>query len=881
MYKRTYIRRNYTWIFFKIFKKRNDKKLLVNGLNRDVIEGFIDKIEDIVCIADINYKIDYINKPNLASEYSYLLELLEYDENKELYNKIVNTAKEEGFYSNNIEIVKNKEKHAMYIAIYYVQSVEKYIVYIKDTNKYLQKETILKERLSESNEALRNKELFVANLSHEIKTPINIIVAMVYFLKSTKMDENQIEYVNRLESASDLLIELVNNILNVTKSEKITNAVDTKEKFILKDLLDKVYTIFKNEIEEKNIQWSIKSNMDLDVEIYESKTRLEQIFINLISNAVKYTEKGYIEVEATKLSENINTYDIRFCIKDTGIGIKREDTIKIFKEFEQTTDPTIKEKEGFGLGLPLVKKIIESMGGKIWVESSYGLGTKFFFELSISKDSNNPLNKEIQKDNNLVEEEFHNVSNKILIVDDNKVINEITEKILKEIDVECDIAEDGMSAIRLVEEKGINYYSVILMDIHMPKYNGYDISRIMKNELGVKTPIVALTATNITDDIVEDNKDFISSYIQKPVKPEELKRIIKSMVCNSTRAKNISKRETIIFMADKIKNWEIVEELNNTYNVICTLNKKDISIILETKKVSALLIDKTENVVDMNFLSDFTKVLQLFVNYEIIEGKQQNISVSTKEGFIKNIENISDTSYILKDIIGRYNKENNIDDTIQEYNNEISEIYKFLYDSLVNLTSVRSKETGAHLMRTQEYIKVMLREYERSFKTGEFDSIKKIENIGIAATLHDIGKVGISDEILNKPGKLTEEEYNKIKEHVIIGYQILESTSSENISNDTLEYAKEITLHHHEKYDGTGYPDGLKCEEINIISRIMAIIDVYDALVNDRVYKKAMDYKQAEEYIISESGKSFDPKIVNIFVNVKSELRKINEKYRE
>ena len=867
--------------FFKIFKKRNDKKLLVNGLNRDVVEGFIDKIEDIVCIADINYKIDYINKPNLASEYSYLLELLEYDENKELYNKIVNTAKEEGFYSNNIEIVKNKEKHAMYIAIYYVQSVEKYIVYIKDTNKYLQKETILKERLSESNEALRNKELFVANLSHEIKTPINIIVAMVYFLKSTKMDENQIEYVNRLESASDLLIELVNNILNVTKSEKITNAVDTKEKFILKDLLDKVYTIFKNEIEEKNIQWSIKSNMDLDVEIYESRTRLEQIFINLISNAVKYTEKGYIEVEITKLSENINTYDIRFCIKDTGIGIKREDTIKIFKEFEQTTDPTIKEKEGFGLGLPLVKKIIESMGGKIWVESSYGLGTKFFFELSISKELNNPLNKEIQKDNNLVEEEFHNVSNKVLIVDDNKVINEITEKILKEVDVECDIAEDGMSAIRLVEEKGMNYYSVILMDIHMPKYNGYDISRIMKNELGVKTPIVALTATNITDDIVENNKDFISSYIQKPVKPEELKRIIKSMVCNSTRVKNISRRETIILMADKIKNWEIVEELNNTYNVICTLNKKDISIILETKKVSALLIDKTENIVDMNFLSDFTKVLQLFVNYEIIEGKQQNISISTKEGFIKNIENISDTSYILKDIISRYNKENNIDDTIQEYNNEISEIYKFLYDSLVNLTSVRSKETGAHLMRTQEYIKVMLREYERSFKTGEFDSIKKIENIGIAATLHDIGKVGISDEILNKPGKLTEEEYNKIKEHVIIGYQILENTSSENISNDTLEYAKEITLHHHEKYDGTGYPDGLKYEEINIISRVMAIIDVYDALVNDRVYKKAMDYKEAEEYIISESGKSFDPKIVNVFVNVKSELRRINEKYRE
>ena len=96
-----------------------------------------------------------------------------------------------------------------------------------------------------------------------------------------------------------------------------------------------------------------------------------------------------------------------------------------------------------------------------------------------------------------------------------------------------------------------------------------------------------------------------------------------------------------------------------------------------------------------------------------------------------------------------------------------------------------------------------------------------------------------------------------------------------------MEYAKEITLHHHEKYDGTGYPDGLKGEKINIISRIMAVIDVYDALVNDRVYKKAMSYEVAEEYIISQSGKAFDPKIVNIFMNAKSKLRDVNEKYRE
>ena len=865
--------------FFKVFKKR---KQLSSGLNKDVIEGFLDKIEDIICVIDCNYGIDYINKPDMKDKYKNFLELLEYENNKEIYNEIINRIKQEGFYSNNIEVVKNNEKAAIYLSMYYIQTVDKYIAYIKDINEFFKNETMLKEKLNQSNEELRNKELFIANLSHEIKTPINIIIAMIYFLKSTKLDETQNEYVNRLESASDLLTELVNNILNVTKSENATNALNTKEEFILKNLLDKVYDIFKDDIETKNIQWSIESNFDLDIKIYEDKTRLEQVFINLISNAVKYTEKGYIELEASKISESINSYIIRFCIKDTGIGIKREDTIKIFKEFEQTSDPTIKEKEGFGLGLPLVKKIIESMGGKIWVESSYGLGTKFYFELNLLKKSNNELNNKIEKQIELIQDNSTMLTNKVLLVDDNEIINQITEKILKEIDVECDIAKDGMEAIKKVEEKGSNYYSIILMDIHMPKYNGYDISRIMKDKLKVQTPIVALTATNITDKIIEENKKYIISYIQKPVKPEELKHIIKNML---NKQKNVSKvmrkRETILFIADKIKNWHIIEKLNNVFNVICTLDIKDINIIAETKNLAAILIDKQEDTSKYNTMNCSKNNMQLFLEYNTSNNRQTDIVITNLDGYMKKIEDASNIGYVLREFIDKYNKEQNMDNTIAEYNNEISDIYKFLYDSLVNLTSVRSKETGSHLMRTQEYIKIMLREYEKSFKDGEFENVKKIDDIGVAATLHDIGKVGIPDEILNKPDKLTEEEYNKIKEHTIIGHQILENTNSDNLSDDVLEYAKEITLHHHEKYDGTGYPDGLKGEKINIISRIMAVIDVYDALVNDRVYKKAMSYEEAEKYIISQSGKAFDPKIVNIFMNAKSKLRDINEKYRE
>ena len=872
--------------FLNPFKRRKKEYLsLETGLNINVVQGFFEKIEDIVCITDNNYEIIYINKQELKKKYSSLLQIIDYKNNRDLLVEIDKQIQDEGFFSGNIEIIQGQEKMSMYISMYYVQNMQKYLIYIKDTNKYIEKETKLKEELSKSNEELKNKDLFVANLSHEIKTPINIIVAMIYFLKSTSLDEKQNQYVKKLEEAAGLLTDLTNNILNVTKSDKVTNSINTKEVFSLKTVIDKAYMMFKEEMEKKGIQWSIESNFNYDIELYEDKTKIEQVFINLISNAVKYTDKGYVELGISKTKDNIDSYLIRFCVKDTGIGIKREDTVKIFKEFEQVNDPTVKEREGFGLGLPLVKKIIESMGGKIWLESSYGLGTKFFFELELAKSTQKDILsiKNKAENNNFIPKETIQInSNKVLLVDDNKTINEITSQILSEINLECDVADNGMEAIRKIEENGTEYYAVILMDIHMPKYNGYDISRIMKTELGVRTPIVALTATNITEKVIEDNKDYIHSYIQKPVKPEDLKNIVQGIIDENCSLENKNKkRETILFIADKIKNWELLESLNNNFNVICTLNTKDINIIVETKKLGAILIDKTDKNANEEAAYNSKENLVLFLDYKVNNQKQEDVSITSTDGYIRKVDNVKTIGLVITDIIEKKNKEENIENTIQGYNNEISDIYKFLYESLVDLTSVRNKETGAHLKRTQEYMKVMIEEFEKSFNTGKFEEQKTIDDIGVAATLHDIGKVGIPDEILNKPGKLTDEEYEKMKQHTIIGHQILENTYSDKISNDILEYAKEITLHHHEKYDGTGYPDGIKGDKIDIISRIMAVIDVYDALVNDRVYKKAMPYSEVEDYIISQSGKAFDPKIVNVFVNSKEKLKSINEQYKE
>ena len=178
-------------------------------------------------------------------------------------------------------------------------------------------------------------------------------------------------------------------------------------------------------------------------------------------------------------------------------------------------------------------------------------------------------------------------------------------------------------------------------------------------------------------------------------------------------------------------------------------------------------------------------------------------------------------------------------------------------------------------------MKVMLAKYEEFYKENLFTKREVIEDIAMAAVLHDIGKVGIPDNILNKPGKLTDEEYEIMKTHTTIGRDILVTTYGNQVSNNILNFAKDIVYHHHEKYDGTGYPEHLKGEQISVISRLMGLVDVYDALANKRVYKPALPYEEIEEYIVGQAGKAFDPKAVNVFSMVKDKLRAINEEHKD
>ena len=212
---------------------------------------------------------------------------------------------------------------------------------------------------------------------------------------------------------------------------------------------------------------------------------------------------------------------------------------------------------------------------------------------------------------------------------------------------------------------------------------------------------------------------------------------------------------------------------------------------------------------------------------------------------------------------------------VEERTREIALTQEATLETIANLAEYRDPETGGHINRTKGYIKVLAERLKEHPKYKDIINDTLISSYFKACPLHDIGKIGIRDEVLLKPGKLTPSEYKEMKQHTIIGYETLKMAANQLGQNSFLTYAMEFALHHHERWDGTGYPDGLKGEEIPISCRLMTIADVYDALISKRVYKPAFSHNKSVSIILEGNGTHFDPELIEIFKEVNEEFRKI------
>ena len=422
----------------------------------------------------------------------------------------------------------------MCIAISYIFSLLiATVFYLTSSKKHRERqyEAELEKSAEQAKNANEAKTRFLFNMSHDIRTPMNAIVGFSDLLEKNLQNEKKAkEYLGKIQSSSNLLLMIINQVLEMARIESGTAVLQLKAED-MDALFHRVNTVFEEDIRKKNLQY----HTVLDVRHHYAvcdQTKLQEIMLNIISNAIKYTPEGHsIHVEVHEaVSENPSKIRCIFSCEDTGIGISEEYLPHIYEEFSREHTSTENKVPGTGLGLPIIKSMIELMGGSIQVESRQGIGTKFTIDLSFDI----ALKEEVYGSEDTIESSaIHTIKGKrILLVEDNELNAEIAKTVLEDVGALITRAENGQQALELFKEKPAGTFDVILMDLMMPVMDGYTATRKIREleRSDAKTvPIIAMTANAFQEDAEKCIAVGMNAHLAKPLDIEKMKKTIKSI----------------------------------------------------------------------------------------------------------------------------------------------------------------------------------------------------------------------------------------------------------------------------------------------------------------------------------------------------------------
>jgi signal transduction histidine kinase/DNA-binding NarL/FixJ family response regulator len=373
-------------------------------------------------------------------------------------------------------------------------------------------------------EALQIKENFLANMSHEIRTPLNSILGFTNLLQRRKHDLESAEFVDSIQKAGENLMAIINDILDLSKLEAGMMRI-VRAPFSVRGLTHSIETLFKEKIREKGL--TLKSTIadDLPDTLIGDATRLTQILVNLIGNALKFSDSGVIEVNLFRHSRSENSLTLGVEVKDNGIGISGEKLEKIFERFNQAEDSITRSYGGSGLGLSIVKTLIDLQNGEISVQSRPGVGTTFTFLIPYNI-ADEQIIPDPQPDTEAVQGNKAQALH-ILVVDDNAMNQSLMKHILTQWGASFTLASNGLEAVGELRSRS---YDLVLMDIQMPKMDGYAASRFIRNELKIDIPIIAMTAHAMAGEREKCLSNGMNEYISKPIDEELLIEMIGQLV---------------------------------------------------------------------------------------------------------------------------------------------------------------------------------------------------------------------------------------------------------------------------------------------------------------------------------------------------------------
>lgn len=395
--------------------------------------------------------------------------------------------------------------------------VSGYVVTFRDMSLQKAAEEELRNAKQLAEDAAETKANFLATMSHEIRTPLNGVIGIATLLTDTDLDATQLDYVSTLRRSAEVLLSLINDILDFSKMDAGKLTLESIP-FAPTALIHDLHSMFQSQFEQKQLTAAYHLDDKLPTWLLGDEHRLRQVLINLVGNALKFTEKGEVNVSVKLVGVLGNQCRVRFSVQDTGIGISETAQARLFEAFTQADGSTTRQFGGTGLGLSISKKIIELMHGKLQLASTLGEGSRFFFDIMLTK-TDSPISIPSHA---TVNTPVSVEGKKLLLVEDNKINQLVAGKLLEKFGYAYDIAENGIEA---VDKASSNHYDAILMDCQMPVLDGFEATKRIRQSEQAKsahTPIIGLTANALEGDREKCLACGMDDFTTKPIKLEEL-----------------------------------------------------------------------------------------------------------------------------------------------------------------------------------------------------------------------------------------------------------------------------------------------------------------------------------------------------------------------
>lgn len=423
---------------------------------------------------------------------------------------------------------------AGWVATIYTESMSRMMRIVKEQDQSRDDMIELMEsRFAEEKGANTAKSAFLANMSHEIRTPINAIVGMNTMILRDSREKETIENAQEIENASQTLLSLINDILDISKVESGKMDIVPVE-YDFSSLVNDVYNMISVKAKGKGLELKLDIDEKIPNRLFGDDVRIRQILINLLNNGVKYTEKGSVTLRVSgQVSDNVVL--LKYSVVDTGIGIKKEDMTRLFTKFERLDVIKNRNVEGTGLGMAITQKLLGLMDSKLDVESTYGEGSSFSFYLVQKVVDPAPVGDINKRHAAVRDADEHRVrfiapDAKILVVDDNAINRKVFTKLLQRIKIQVDEAESGFAALNMMENKK---FDIVFLDHMMPEMDGLEtLKRLREDSVNpnIDTPVIALTANAIAG-----SKEFyleagFDDYLSKPIVPANLEKMIYSLL---------------------------------------------------------------------------------------------------------------------------------------------------------------------------------------------------------------------------------------------------------------------------------------------------------------------------------------------------------------